>query len=53
MVDDLKYYDGSVQQIERVPVELKELYRTAFEIEGGLLSAPVGARSGLICRRWP
>src|SRR5262249_15523648 len=33
MVDDLKYYDGSVQQIERVPGELKELYRTAFEIE--------------------
>jgi len=33
MVDDLKYYDGSIQQIERVPAELKELYRTAFEIE--------------------
>lgn len=33
MVDDLKYYDGSLQQIERVPGELKELYRTAFEIE--------------------
>ena len=33
MVDDLKYYDGSVQAIERVPVGLKELYRTAFEIE--------------------
>jgi ribonucleoside-diphosphate reductase alpha chain len=33
MVDDLKYYDGSVQAIERVPIELKELYRTAFEIE--------------------
>ncbi len=33
MVDDLKYYDGSVQAIDRVPVELKALYRTAFEIE--------------------
>jgi ribonucleoside-diphosphate reductase alpha chain len=33
MVDDLKYFDGSVQEIERVPAELKELYRTAFEIE--------------------
>jgi len=33
MVDDLKYYDGSIQEIERVPAELKELYRTAFEIE--------------------
>ena len=29
----LKYYDGSVQEIERVPAELKELYWTAFEIE--------------------
>ena len=33
MVDDLKYFDGSVQEIERVPEELKELYRTAFEID--------------------
>jgi ribonucleoside-diphosphate reductase alpha chain len=33
MLDDLKYYDGIVSEIERVPVELKELYRTAFEIE--------------------
>jgi ribonucleoside-diphosphate reductase alpha chain len=33
MVDDLKYYDGSVQEIRRVPAELKELYRNAFEIE--------------------
>lgn len=33
MVDDLKYYDGSIQEIERVPADLKKLYRTAFEIE--------------------
>jgi ribonucleoside-diphosphate reductase alpha chain len=33
MLDDLKYYDGSIQDIERVPADLKELYRTAFEIE--------------------
>lgn len=33
MVNDLKYYDGSVQQIERIPQELKELYATAFEVE--------------------
>ena len=33
MVYDLKYYDGSLHQIERVPGELKDLYRTAFEIE--------------------
>jgi ribonucleoside-diphosphate reductase alpha chain len=33
MVDDLKHFDGSLQQIERIPAKLKELYRTAFEIE--------------------
>ena len=33
MVNDLKYFDGSLQQIERVPEDLKQLYRTAFEIE--------------------
>ena len=33
MLDDLKYYDGSIQEIERIPSDLKELYRTAFEIE--------------------
>jgi ribonucleoside-diphosphate reductase alpha chain len=33
MVNDLKYYDGSLASIERVPTELKELYATAFEVE--------------------
>jgi ribonucleoside-diphosphate reductase alpha chain len=33
MLDDLKYYDGSIQEIERIPAGLKELYRTASEIE--------------------
>lgn len=33
MVNDLKYYDGSVQQIERIPEDLKRLYQTAFEVE--------------------
>ena len=33
MVNDLKYYDGSVQQIERIPAEIKNRYATAFEIE--------------------
>ena len=32
MVDDLKYFDGSVQEIERVPEDLKALYKTAFEV---------------------
>ncbi len=33
MLDDLKYYDGLIREIERIPAGLKELYRTAFEIE--------------------
>ena len=33
MINDLKYYDGSVQNVERVPNELKQLYATAFEID--------------------
>ena len=33
MVDDLKYFDGSVQEIDRVPAELKARYLTAFEID--------------------
>ncbi|TNF79936.1 MAG: ribonucleoside-diphosphate reductase subunit alpha [Gammaproteobacteria bacterium] len=33
MVNDLKYYDGSLASIERVPQELKNLYATAFEVE--------------------
>jgi ribonucleoside-diphosphate reductase alpha chain len=33
MVNDLKYFDGSVQDIDRVPDDLKELFRTAFEVE--------------------
>ncbi|CAN0168085.1 unnamed protein product, partial [Phaeothamnion confervicola] len=33
MVNDLKYYDGSVAQIDRIPNELKELYATAFEVD--------------------
>ena len=33
MVNDLKYYDGSVQSIDRVPEDLKKIYSTAFEID--------------------
>ncbi|MCK5395572.1 MAG: ribonucleoside-diphosphate reductase subunit alpha, partial [Gammaproteobacteria bacterium] len=33
MANDLKYYDGSVQQIDRVPEDLKEQYQTAFELD--------------------
>lgn len=33
MVADLKAYDGSLERIDRVPQELKDLYKTAFEVD--------------------
>src|SRR5262249_33710589 len=33
MVNDLKYFDGSVGAIDRIPDDLKALYATAFEID--------------------
>jgi len=33
MIDDLKYFDGSIQEIERVPDDLKALYKCAFEVD--------------------
>ncbi len=33
MVNDLKYYDGSVQPIGRIPDDLKSLYASAFEVD--------------------
>jgi ribonucleoside-diphosphate reductase alpha chain len=33
MVNDLKYYDGSVAKISRIPEKLKHIYATAFEVD--------------------
>lgn len=33
MVDDLKYFDGSILEIDRIPEEVRQLFLTAFEIE--------------------
>jgi ribonucleoside-diphosphate reductase alpha chain len=33
MIADLKYFDGNLARIDRVPVDLRRLYATAFEIE--------------------
>ncbi len=33
MVNDLKYFNGSVQPISRIPAELKQRYATSFEID--------------------
>jgi ribonucleoside-diphosphate reductase alpha chain len=33
MIADLKYFDGNLARIDRVPADLRRLYATAFEIE--------------------
>jgi len=33
MVDDLKYFDGTLSEIERIPDEVKQVYLTAFDID--------------------
>lgn len=33
LVDDLKYYDGSLKEIESIPQEIKNRFPTAFEID--------------------
>ncbi len=33
MINDLKYYDGALRHINRIPDELKTRYATAFEID--------------------
>ncbi|MHB2266959.1 ribonucleoside-diphosphate reductase subunit alpha [Aliihoeflea sp. PC F10.4] len=37
MVSDLKYFDGSIGQIDRIPDDLKAIYATAFEIDSAWL----------------
>ena len=43
MVNDLKYYDGSVAKINRIPADLKDIYATAFEVDPSWL-IDAGAR---------
>ncbi|WP_344214085.1 ribonucleoside-diphosphate reductase subunit alpha [Kribbella sancticallisti] len=33
MVSDLKYHDGILSQLERIPADLRDLYATAFELD--------------------
>ncbi|WP_080919209.1 ribonucleoside-diphosphate reductase subunit alpha [Manganibacter manganicus] len=37
MISDLKYFDGSIGQIDRIPDDLKAVYATAFEIDAAWL----------------
>ena len=33
MIADLKYFDGSLARIDRIPQDLRDLYATAFEVD--------------------
>ncbi len=33
MLQELKYWDGSIQHIDRIPLEIRERYPTAFEVD--------------------
>ena len=33
MMSDLKYFDGTLAKIDRIPQEIRSLYATAFEVE--------------------
>jgi len=33
MISDLKYFDGSLAKIDRIPQDLRDIYATAFEVE--------------------
>ncbi len=44
MISDLKYFDGSLGTIDRVPDDLKKLYATSFEIEPRWLIQAAGRR---------
>jgi ribonucleoside-diphosphate reductase alpha chain len=44
MVSDLKYFDGSLGTIDRVPEDLKKLYATSFEVEATWLIQAAAVR---------
>jgi len=33
MISDLKYFDGSLSKVDRIPPELRAIYATAFEMD--------------------
>ncbi|MGA8164606.1 MAG: ribonucleoside-diphosphate reductase subunit alpha [Waddliaceae bacterium] len=44
MLDELKYHDGSIQGIDRIPDEIKACFKTAFEVGSEWLIACAAAR---------
>jgi ribonucleoside-diphosphate reductase alpha chain len=44
MLDKLKYYDGELTEIDEIPQDLKDKYRTAFAIDHNWLIAAAARR---------
>jgi ribonucleoside-diphosphate reductase alpha chain len=44
MVDELKYYDGQINPIARIPSDIKELFATAFDINAEYIIYAAAAR---------
>jgi len=45
MLEKLKYYDGNIDKIQSIPIELKALYKEVFEIDPILLLKMTALRS--------
>lgn len=45
MFEEIKYYDGSVQQIERIPQDIRAKYKEAFELDPEWLLKLTAARA--------
>jgi len=45
MLDQIKYYDGSIQEIANIPDSIKQKYKTAFELDPMWLIKLTAARS--------
>src|SRR5690606_30142941 len=51
MVADLKYFDGSLARIDRIPNDLRKLYATAFEVNPSWVVECAARRSKWIDQR--
>ncbi|HEY4071832.1 MAG TPA: ribonucleoside-diphosphate reductase subunit alpha [Herbaspirillum sp.] len=47
MISDLKYFDGSLAKIDRIPQDLRAIYATAFEVEPSWL-----VEAGSVRQKW-
>ena len=48
MINDLKYFEGSLSQISRIPDDVKKLFSTAFEVEPKYIVEAASRRQKLI-----